>query len=203
MKKNEIVWRTLADAALLGKRDWGSVGTIAEASRIAPSTTHQALGRLLEIGAVRSNARSGYAVVSPEKLLDTLAAHRVLAADTMVSTTLDAAQKLLEDISLDYSVSGSSAAVHYLGGTNTVASLGRRIFYTSRLLSQADFPDGDEVLILRKDSLAVHTWQTGYASLAQTYADLWVSPGWQAAEFTRALKHQLFAEADWEQRASA
>lgn len=51
--------------------------------------------------------------------------------------------------------------------------------------------------------LAARTWRSGYASIAQTYADLWASPGWQAAEFTRALKAKVFSEADWEQQTSA
>lgn len=203
MKNVEIVWRTLADAALDGKREWNSLGDIADASSVAPSTTHQSLGRLLDIGAVRANARRGYAVVSPEKLLEALAAQRNLRVDTMVSTTLPAAQALLDDPEVDYAVSGSSAAVHYLGGRNTVADLGRRIVYTTRTLTQADFPEGDDVIILTEDPVAVRSWRAGYASLAQTYADLWASPGWQPAEFLRALKARLFADADWEQRASA
>lgn len=203
MKNVEIVWRTLADAALEGQRDWNSIGEIADAASVAPSTTHQALGRLVDIGAVRPNSRRGYTVVSPEKLLEAFAAHRNLRADTMVSTTLPAAQELLDDEELDYALSGSSAAAHYLGGRNTISDLGRRIVYTTRPLSQADFPGGDEVIILAEDPLAARTWKSGYASLAQTYADLWASPGWQAAEFTRALKAKLFSDADWEQRTSA
>ena len=203
MKNVEIVWRTLADAALEGQRDWNSVGDIADAASVPPSTTHQALGRLVDIGAVRANSRRGYTVVSPEKLLEAFAAHRNLRADTMLATTLPAAQQLLEDDELDYALSGSSAAVHYLGGRNTVSDLGRRIVYTTRPLSQADFPQGDEVIILAEDPLAARTWKSGYASLAQTYPDLWASPGWQAAEFTRALKAKLFVDADWEQRSSA
>jgi hypothetical protein len=203
MKNVEIVWRTLADAALEGQRDWNRIGDIADAASVAPSTTHQALGRLVDIGAVRPNSRRGYTVVSPEKLLEAFAAHRNLRADTMVSTTLPAAQELLDDEELDYALSGSSAAVHYLGGRNTISDLGRRIVYTNRPLSQADFPGGDEVIILAEDPLAARTWKSGYASLAQTYADLWASPGWQAAEFTRALKAKLFSDADWEQRTSA
>lgn len=203
MKNVEIVWRTIADAALDGKREWNSIGDIADASSVAPSTTHQSLGRLLDIGAVRANARRGYAVVSPEKLLEALAAQRNLKADTMVSTTLPAAQALLDDPEVDYAVSGSSAAVHYLGGRNTVADLGRRIVYTTRALTQADFPEGDDVIILTEDPVAARSWRSGYASLAQTYADLWASPGWQSAEFLRALKARLLADADWEQRASA
>ena len=203
MKNVEIVWRTLADAALEGQRDWNSIGDIADAASVAPSTTHQALGRLVDIGAVRPNSRRGYTVVSPEKLLESFAAHRNLRADTIVSTTLPAAQELLDDDEVDYALSGSTAAVHYLGGRNTVSDLGRRIVYTTRPLSQSDFPEGDEVIILSEDPVAARTWKSGYASLAQTYADLWASPGWQAAEFTRALKAKLFAEADWEQRTSA
>lgn len=203
MKNVELVWRTLADAALDGRRDWNSIGEIADAASIAPSTTHQALGRLVDIGVVRSNPRRGYTVTSPEKLLEALAAHRNLRADTMVSTTLPAAQELLDDASVDYALSGSSAAVHYLGGRNTIADLGRRIVYTARRLSQSDFPAGEEVIILTEDAVAARTWKSGYASVAQTYADLWASPGWQAAEFTRALRSKLFAEADWEQRARA
>jgi len=199
----EIVWRTLADAALAGQREWNSIGDIADAASVAPSTTHQALGRLVDIGALRPNSRRGYTVVSPEKLLEAFAAHRNLRTDTMVSTTLPAAQELLDDDSLAYALSGSSAAVHYLGGRNTISDLGRRIVYTARPLSQTDFPEGDEVIILAEDPLAARTWKSGYASLAQTYADLWASPGWQAAEFTRALKANLFSDADWEQRSSA
>jgi hypothetical protein len=203
MKKVEIVWRTLADAALDGQRDWNSIGDIADAASVAPSTTHQALGRLVDIGAVRANPRRGYTVVSPEKLLDAFAAHRNLHADTIISTTLPAAQELLDDEEIDYALSGSTAAVHYLGGRNTVADLGRRIIYTTRPFSQTGFPAGDDVIILSQDAVAARTWRSGYASLAQTYADLWASPGWQAAEFTRALKTKLFADADWEQRTSA
>lgn len=203
MKNVEIVWRTLADAALEGQRDWNSIGDIGAAASVAPSTTHQALGRLLDIGAVRANSRHGYTVVSPEKLLDAFAAHRNLRADTMVSTTLPAAQAFLDDVEVNYALSGSTAAVHYLGGRNTIADLGRRIIYTTHVPSQADFPQGDEVIILTEDPVAARTWRSGYASLAQTYADLWASPGWQAAEFIRALKATLFADADWEQRTSA
>ena len=203
MKNNEVVWRTLADAALSDKREWTTIREIADAAGVAPSTTYQALGRLIDIGALRVNASRGYAVVSPEKLLDALAANRNLQADTMVSTTLGAAQEFLQDDAITYVLSGANAAVHQLGGTNTIAALGRRIIYTNRPLHQGDFPAGDEAIILQMDPLAAKTWLGGYASPAQTYADLWASPGWQAAEFFRALRTKYFAEADWEQRASA
>jgi hypothetical protein len=203
MKNVEIVWRTLADAALDGQRNWNSIGGIAEAASAALSTSHQALGRLVDIGAVRANPRRGYTVVSPGKLLHALAAHRNLRADTMVSTTILAAQAFLDGPEVDYALSGSTAAVNYLGGRNTVANPGRRIVYTIRAPSQDDFPSGDEVIILTQDPVAARSWRSGYASLAQTYANLWASPGWQAAEFIRALQAKFFTDADWEQWTSA
>lgn len=203
MKNNEIVWRTLADAALGGQRDWSSIGDIADASLVAASTTHQALGRLIDIGAVRANHPKGYTVVEPRKLLSALAANRSLRSDTVVSTTLDAAQRFLDEAGTEYALGGSSAAVHYLGGRNTVADLGRRIIYTTRKPDPDQFPDGDEVIIVKQDPTAAAQWRSGYASLAQTFADLWASPGWQAAEFTRALQDQLFSGTDWDQQVIA
>ena len=72
----------------------------------------------------------------------------------MVSTTLPAAQSFLDDVEVDYALSGSTAAVHYLGGRHTVADLSRRIVHTTRTLAQGDFPLGDEVIILTEDPLA-------------------------------------------------
>ena len=81
--------------------------------------------------------------------------------------TLGAAQKLLDDDEVDYAVSSSAAAVHYLGGRSTVADLGRRIVYTTHRLSQKDFPAGDEVIIVAEDPLAAGTCKSGYASPGQ------------------------------------
>ena len=94
-------------------------------------------------------------LVSPEKLLEAFAAHRNLRADTIDFTTLPAAQSFLDDVEVDYALSGSSTAVHYLGGRNTVADRGRRIVHTTRTLSQGEFPLGDEVIILTEDPLAI------------------------------------------------
>ena len=72
MKNVEMVWRTVADAALERRRDWNSIGAIADAASVAPSTTHQALGGLVNISAIRPNLCRGYAVVSLQQLLESL-----------------------------------------------------------------------------------------------------------------------------------
>lgn len=199
MKQKEIVWRTLADAALAHKRNWNSIREISEASRTSPDTTYLALGRLIDIGAIRANASSGFAVVSVSKLVEAFAASRNLKADTIVSTTLDAAQEVLRDEDFPYVLGGTNAAVHYLGGNNTVSDLGRRIIYTPVQDVLSNLPAGDEAIFLVQDELAVRQWRDGYSSIAQTLADLWASPGWQSAEFLQALKKRMFTETDWEQ----
>ena len=50
------------------------------------------------------------------------------------------------------------------------------------------------------DAAAERSWTTGYTSLAQTYADLFAQPGWQASEFRRALWRKHFDVDDWSQR---
>lgn len=199
MKQKDIVWRTLADAALAHKRNWNSIREISEASRTSPDTTYLALGRLIDIGAIRANASSGFAVVSVSKLVEAFAASRNLKADTIVSTTLDAAQEVLRDEGFPYVLGGTNAAVHYLGGNNTVSDLGRRIIYTPVQDVLSNLPAGDEATFLVQDELAVTQWRDGYSSIAQTLADLWASPGWQSAEFLQALKKKMFTETDWEQ----
>ncbi len=203
MKNLEIVWRTLADSALSGKRNWKSLREISEASGVAPSTTHQALGRLIEIGAVEQNPISGLTVVSPQKLLESLAAERSLQAKALAYTTLDAAKNLLANPEFSYALGGTLAAVHHLGGENKVATHGQRIIYTPQLISQSELPESDEVIILKLDPLAARTWTDGFTSLAQTYADLWASPGWQSAEFLEALKDDFSPTRDWEQKSIA
>lgn len=96
---------------------------------------------------------------------------RILRADTMVSTTLPAAQSFVDDIAVASALSGSSAEAHYLGGRNTIADLDRRIVSTTVTLPETDFPAGDEAIILTEDRLEARTWKSGYASLAPTCTD--------------------------------
>lgn len=203
MKHKDIIWRTLADTALQQRRSWGSIRELAEASRTSPDTTYLALGRLLDIGAVRANASSGFVVVSVSKMLEAFAAGRNIKADTLASTTLEAAHELLRNETFSYALGGPNAAVHYLGGRNTVSDLGKRLVYTSNKHALDGLPAGDEVLFLKQDELAVRSWRDGYASIAQTYADLWASPGWQSAEFLQALKSFIFSAPDWDQTSNA
>lgn len=58
-------------------------------------------------------------------------------------------------------------------------------------------PGGDGALVLAADARSLRSWAEGYTSRAQTYADLFAQPGWQASEFRRALWREWFAVDDW------
>jgi hypothetical protein len=151
---------------------------------------------------VRQEERGGFTVTQAAKLLDLIAAHRNLPRDVIARTTLEAAQDLIERDPGKYVLGGPTAAIHHLGGRNTVATPGTRILYTKADALEG-VPPGDEVLIVRIDQTAMDQWRDGYASPTQTYADLWNLPGWQAAEFTKAMRNSLFRGEEWDQGAIA
>lgn len=198
MKTNELVWRTLADAALAGRREWPDLGALAAAVDAPVSSTHQALGRLVDIGAVQTRRRGGVIVISPEKVVLTMAANRNLIRDTVAMTTLNAAQSLTNEHPSAVAFGGTDAAVHWLGGVNTIADKGVRLIYADTDVAQG-LAEGDEVRVVSRDRVAARAWRDGFSSVAQTYADLFAMPGWQASEFRVALHSRLFDRADWEQ----
>ncbi|MDQ2661480.1 MAG: helix-turn-helix domain-containing protein [Actinomycetota bacterium] len=190
MKNNEIVWRTISDAALQGHRRWEGLSALSKASGVPRSTVQQAMTRLAETGIARQEAGGGFTVVQHGKLLDLVAAHRNLSRDVLARTTIDAANELIARRPARYFIGGPNAAIHHLGGRNTVATPGLRIIYTldDEIPS---LPPSDEALIVRIDPAAGEQWRDGFASPTQTYADLWNTPGWQSVEFTRALRDSL------------
>ena len=198
MKTNELVWRTLADAALAGRREWPDLGALAAAVDAPVSSTHQALGRLVDIGAVQTRRRGGIVVVSPDRVLLTFAANRNLIRDTIAMTSLHAAQSLTNEHPSAVAFGGTDAAVHWLGGVNTIADKGVRLIYADTDVAQG-LAEGDEVRVVSRDRVAARAWRDGFSSVAQTYADLFAMPGWQASEFRVALHSWLFERADWDQ----
>ena len=67
----------------------------------------------------------------------------------------------------------------YIGG-----GTGRDI---DRVVADAKAGNGEEVRVVRIDPRAQRNWTNGFTSLAQTYADLFASPGRSADELRRAL----------------
>lgn len=58
-------------------------------------------------------------------------------------------------------------------------------------------PPGDDARVITVDQRTLARWGDGFTSAAQTYADLFAQPGWQASEFRRALWREWFAIDDW------
>lgn len=197
MKGNELVWRALADHALRGERTWRSVGDLAYEAGVPATTAYLALERLESNGAVDRYSRGGLTVVSVDKVLTMLCAWRNLARDTLAWTTLEAIGWYQNTERGSYALGGPDAANSYLGG-RAVAHFREHLVYLPPATDVSGLPDGEEVRVLAMDRRAMKIW-TGYSSLAQTYADLFATPGWQASEYRIALREMYVRDREWDQ----
>lgn len=197
MKGNELVWRVLADRALQGDRTWRSVGDLAFESGVPSSTAYLALERLEGNGAIDRYSRGGLSVVSIDKLLTMLCAWRNLDRDTIVKTTREAIEPYLNTARGPYALGGPDAANAHLVG-RAVSDFHEHVVYMPLTPDLRELPAGDEVRVLVMDKRAAKIWD-GYSSLAQTYADLFATPGWQASEFRNALRESFLHNREWDQ----
>lgn len=187
MKGNQLVWRTLADAALDGRPAWDSLAELGRAAGVPTSTAHLAVQRMVACGAVEQNPLGGLAAVNVDKLLSTLAVTRNLDADVLASTTFSAVQRLMNG-RRRFALGGTDAARAHLGRRAPAHPSVRLLYVTGAV---PELPDGDEVLLLPMDAAAEHAWNIGRTSPAQTYADLFALPGRDAEELRRALHDRL------------
>lgn len=199
MKGNELVWRTLADAALGGQRRWASVGELADEAGVPSRTGYLALEKLIHVGAVKARS-PGIATTNPEKVLTILAAHRNLPRDTLATTTVAGIWPLLDSSLHPYAIGGTDAAVTHLENVSSFADFGQWLVYLPEAVDLSDLPAGEEVRVVRMDARARRNWINGFTSLAQTYADLFASPGRSADELRRALWTRHFSVPDWDQQ---
>lgn len=197
MKGNELVWRALADHALEGQRTWQSVADLAFEAGVPSTTAYLALERLVSNGTVDRYSRGGLAVVSIDKVLTMLCAWRNLRRDTLAWTTRDAIAPLLDSDKGPYALGGPDAASALLHG-RAVADFHEHIVYLPVTVDLNALPPGEEVRVLSMDKRAIRAWN-GYSSLAQTYADLFATPGWQASEFRKALRDSFVREREWDE----
>lgn len=215
VKKSELVWRELVDAAITGQqRRWANVDDLAFRAGVAPATAFYALRRLTEIGAI-SQHHAGFTVVNPGKVLTLLCAARSVVGDALMVATLT--RKDFDDLTFarkDGLIGGgASAAVELLGGVNTVSDYSESILYfrddtvvtplsdmVKRVRVEPDAIDGGDqrrVTFLLADRRAARVWRS-HTSFAQTYADLFVTPGWQSSEFINALSDRYLTNRETE-----
>lgn len=198
MRSNELVLRTLVDAALARKRRWSNAGDLAFEAGVPESSAYLALGRLTAIGATTKYGSGGFALVSVDKALTLLCAARNLEKDTLSTTTLDAIGPYLDSRDGPYAIGGPDAANAHLAGWHVSDFSEHLVYLPPQRLVDADLPAGDEVRVLAMDRRAARTW-TGYSSIAQTYADLFATPGWAASEFRIAMREKLLPWREWDQ----
>ncbi|MGB3377058.1 MAG: hypothetical protein WBA87_18190 [Microbacterium sp.] len=172
--------------------------------------------RLVEIGAVQQH-HAGFTLVNPHKALTSLCAARSVMSDAIAVVTLSPSDRDSIEAALgpDIIIGGASAAVELLGGVNTVSDFSEHLLYLrdddtveicTNMLGEMNPErhtgyghDRGNVTFLSLDARAARVWRS-HASFAQTYADLFVTPGWQASEFRLALHERFFGTRDWDQQ---
>ena len=205
MLDTHAVWRTLADAALAGRRTWDSARDLALDAGVGERLAYKAVARLVEIGAVRRLHPAGFVAVDPETITMMIATARTHRDATR--TTVTAAQELMARAPT-YVVGGSAAAKRHLGGRVVFGSPPDAIVYLPEGFDIGDLPApaahvGLErwpergVLIHTANADTLAAWHDGYTSPSQTYADLFAQPGWQASEVRRELWKAWWTVDDW------
>jgi len=189
--KTEIIWRHLLARTSAGHRRYASVTALAKELDLPVSTTHQALGRPVEIGALTISAVAGLRVLDPVRLLTLYCAHRHLERDVVVRARVDApvedAERLVSKES-DVILGGFAALIAHTTGVNRIADYNTVLVYADADVVDA-LPlasDGPcELIVARPDP-----WLKIYGSLtpaAQAYADVFNLRDWQASRFIHEL----------------
>lgn len=171
---------------------------VAQEAGVGEKLAYKASTRLTTIDAVTRHAGGGFSVTDPERALAIAAARHSLADGR--SATPAAAQGLVDRVGA-HAVRGTRAAVHHLGGSNSIADHGPGIVYIPDDVELDVLTRGltrcHDVLVITTDVRSPRTWPDGHASKAQTSTDLFAQPGWQASELRRALWKAWFSVDDW------
>lgn len=213
-----MVWRELVDAAVQeGRRRWSSVEELAFEAGVASATAAYALRRLVEIGAVQPHY-AGFTLINPQKALTLLCAARSLASDAQLVVRMSRSEvsRVIEQLDPKMIIAGGAmAAIELLDEVNTVSDYSEYVWYVRRaevahrvrdIVSQQNTQiettfgrDRGNTIFLIADPRAARKWRR-YASFAQTYADLFATPGYQSTEFRLALDERYLARVDWDSR---
>jgi hypothetical protein len=190
MSRTLTVWRELLAGAREGRRQWPSVSMFAREIEMPVSTTHRALKHPVEIGAVEVTALGGLVLLDPYRLLILFAAHRRLQRDVVEVVHLNAPVHQVEEHIHGQPgcvLGGFSAAIYHAGG-NFIADYSTVLVYGPPMLEGLGVAPpgaGSELLIAEGDPLVGRHGPV--TTFAQTWADLFCLPGWQAARFVEEL----------------
>ena len=124
VSKTEIIWRHLLAGTAEGRRRYASGTALARDLGIPVSTTHQALERPVEIGAVAIDSGAGLRVLDPVRLLTLYCAHRRLERDIVARVNVDGLVEEVESLvssTPDVVVGGFAALIAQTTSVNRVA----------------------------------------------------------------------------------
>jgi hypothetical protein len=186
MKEYYRVLRYLADRALdPAGRTWASVDAVTAAVNAPRSTVGRVMRHLKSIGAADRLPGSGaFEICAPERVVDLYKARWNRSQHFLGYAPEATIARLISDRRAVWG--GCRAGTYHLDGV-PAAGFSELTAYLGTI---------DDVTLNNKqfaNCVTVYWWGsdripgTGYASLTQTIAELFATPGWQADEFYRSL----------------
>jgi len=198
--KTEIIWRHLLAGTAQGRRRYASATALARELDLPVSTTHQALERPVEIGAVTIGAVTGLRVLDPVRLLTLYCARRRLEDEIVTRVRVHVPVEEVERLVArepGVIVGGFAALIAHTTGVNRVADYNTVVVYADAGVVDA-LPlasDGPcEVVVARPDP-----WLKNYGQLTpgcQAYADIFNLREWQASRFIHEIDPRDVVEGD-------
>lgn len=198
LTETEKVWRYLLDLSVSTKRRHPSITAVADNLGIPVSTVHQALKTPTRIGAVTPPGRSGFALADPFRLAGLWAGRRRLDRDETATwrtyLRTDQAEMACGPVAVR---GGVSAVIAHMGHINLGAH-DSEIRNSHDLLVYAEdldeirrrVPEDPEgatmITVATPDSLLLARYGR-VTSLHQAWVDLYVTPGWVAANVVGLL----------------
>lgn len=197
LSRTEQVWRhLLAGAFEHGQRQWPSITEVAADLALPISTTHRALERPGQIGAVDVSRAGGLVVRDPGKLLILWAGARQLDRDILDRFHVKAAAPQVEASTRSATtVLGGFGAVVARQGGNRIADYSTVLFYSDPRLTLERCPpprwpwEATEVLVLEPDPRLARYGRV--TPIGQAWVDLFNLGGWQADRFVHHLIGEL------------
>lgn len=205
MKKKQLVYRYLAEAALRDRKCHFILRRIALELRISPNTVSLAVMPLVNVGAV-TEYKGYFGVTNLEKLLDFWAVTRNFDSDIVYSTYYDSPLPEIErrmPAEIAYtSYSGYAALfgndvsdydkVYVYAGERGLEEIRKR-FPVRALSGKSGYVN---VVVLRADlamerMIEEHRLVKSAAPLTQIYVDLWNNKDWYAYEFLKKIKKRI------------
>ena len=205
MKKNQVIYRFIAQATLQNKKTKFVMRDIARTLKISPNTVSLTVKSLVNIGAVTQYGNY-FSISDFNKLIDFWAVKRDISKDIIYQTYADIEESEIEKMMPSEVAFTCYSAYVLLFGNDASDYSGVYVYASDKGLKEIKmrFPEKKlserskyfNITVLKPDQLLSNMIDNGATikssvSVPQLYVDLWNTKDWYAYEFLKKLKIKI------------